>query len=197
MRLALGVAAAAWMLAFGVAAAGNPAFNPANGVRGKRLAGACEPCHATPSVHAPKLSGQRPEAIFQALRDYKSGARRSETMSPLAAPLSDQDMRDLGAHLAAGGGHPPTTAVGAGGWAHEKVHRDCAHCHGEAGMGVMPGTPILAGQHADYLVHAMESYRSGDRTNATMAPIAAKLTPREIRLLADYFAAQKRLKVSE
>jgi cytochrome c553 len=114
----------------------------------------------------------------------------------MVAKLTEQDMRDLGAYLSAGGPHMPSTA-GVDTWAHGKVHRDCTHCHGESGMGVMPGVPVLTGQHADYLVHALEAYRSGDRSNPTMAPVVAKLTPKEVKLLAEYFALQKHLKVSQ
>ena len=203
MRVGIGVAVAALAFGFGVASAGTPAFNPANAARGKTLSAPCTTCHfvpdiqaGTPPFHVPKLAGQRPEAIFQALRDYKSGARKSDIMAPMVAVLSEQDMRDLGAYLSAGGPHMPTTA-GADTWAHEKVHRDCTACHGESGMGVMPGIPVLTGQHANYLVHAMEAYRRGDRSNSTMAPIVAKLSAKEIRLLAEYFALQKHLKVSK
>jgi cytochrome c553 len=203
MRLVLGAIAAGLLSVSWVAWAGTPAFNPANAAKGKTLAAPCTACHFVEDMpagslgfHVPKLAGQRPEAIFQALRDYKSGARRSELMAPMVANLSEQDMRDLGAYLSAGGPHMPTT-YGAGSWAHEKVHRDCTHCHGESGMGVMPGVPALTGQHADYLVHAMEAYRNGERSNSTMGPVVAKLTVKEVKLLADYFAMQKHLKVSQ
>jgi cytochrome c553 len=203
MRRVLGVAAAALVLGSWGAQAGTPAFNPANAARGKTLAEPCAACHFIEGMQAgalgfqvPKLAGQRPEAIFQALRDYKSGARKSELMAPMVANLTEQNMRDLGAYLSAGGPHMPATA-GADTWAHDKVHRDCTHCHGESGMGVMPGVPVLTGQHADYLVHALESYRNGDRSNPTMGPVVAKLTPKEIKLLAEYFALQKHLKVSQ
>jgi cytochrome c553 len=203
LRVGLGVAAAALAFSLSTASAGTPAFNPANAARGKTLAGPCATCHfvpdmqaGTPPFHVPKLAGQRPEAIFLALRDYKSGARKSDVMAPIVATLTEQDMRDLGAYLSAGGPHMPTTA-GANTWAHKKVHRDCTACHGESGMGVMTGVPVLTGQHADYLMHAMEAYRSGNRSNSTMAPIVAKLSANEVRLLAEYFALQKHLKVSE
>ena len=203
--LRVGLAAAAILAAAaGAAAAATPSFNPADAARGKSLAAPCTTCHFVPDVQAgappfrvPKLAGQRPEVIFNALRDYRSGARKSDVMAPIVANLSEQDMRDLGAYLAAGGPRVPTAALPADNGAAGKAGRDCTACHGETGMGVMPGVPVLTGQHADYLAYAMEGYRSGDRTNTTMAPIVAKLTTKEVRLLADYFAAQKHLKVSK
>jgi cytochrome c553 len=149
-----------------------------------------------PLVHIPMLAGQRPEAIFLALREYRSGARKSDIMAAIVALLSDQDMRDLGAYLAAQGPQmPPVHSVGS--WAHEKVHRDCTACHGESGMGVMPGVPVITGQHQDYLIDALVAYQDGRRTNRTMAPIAAKLTTEEIQKLAEYFALSKHLEISK
>src|SRR5271167_390412 len=113
--LALVLAACGW-----VAIAAAPPFNPADASRGQTLAGRCMACHAAPNApvmpvgappfNPPKLAGQRPEAIFYALRDYRSGARASPFMGPQASALSDQDMRDLGAWLSAGGPHLPKTA---------------------------------------------------------------------------------------
>jgi formylglycine-generating enzyme required for sulfatase activity len=114
-------------------------------------------------------------------------------MAALAGPLSLPDMRDLAAYLAASGPYVPETAE-AGSWAHEKVRRDCTICHGESGMGVMTGVPVLTGQHEDYLVHALQAYRDGSRADATMGPVAKALAPEEIGRLAAYFAAQTHLK---
>ncbi len=72
----------------------------------------------------------------------------------------------------------------------------CKACHGEGGgKPIIPQTPILAGQYEDYLVHALEAYRSGARQNPMMAPMAEKLTDEDIRNLAAYFAQQTGLQV--
>ena len=180
-----------------------PAYYPADANRGKARALQCVACHGTadlklgtPPVSVPLLNGQRAEVIFYALRDYKNGARDNIVMAPIVAALSEQDMRDLGAYLSASGPHMPKT-FGADTWAHEKVHRDCTACHGESGMGVMPGIPVLTGQHADYLTHALNAYRDGTRKNATMAKVAKKLSDDEIRKLAEYFAKQQHLELSK
>jgi len=62
-----------------------------------------------PAFHVPKLAGQRGEAIFSALRDYRSGTRQSAVMQPFVAALSLQDMRDVAAYLAASGPYVPGT----------------------------------------------------------------------------------------
>ncbi|MCB1961217.1 MAG: cytochrome c [Rhodocyclaceae bacterium] len=66
----------------------------------------CVGCHgipgyrtAFPSVyHVPKLGGQHPAYIVQALQAYKSGNRSHPSMQAIAASLSDQDMADLAAY---------------------------------------------------------------------------------------------------
>lgn len=71
------------------------------------------------------------------------------------------------------------------------IHRQvCGACHGEAGLGILPESPILAGQYADYLEHALRAYASGERRSKVMGPFARLLTPRQIRDIATYFASQ-------
>ena len=72
---------------------------------------------------------------------------------------------------------------------------DCVACHGEDGLGTAPNFPVLAGQYADYLVHALKQYRSGERENAVMAPWAANLSDADIADLAAHFAALPGLSV--
>ena len=67
----------------------------------------------------------------------------------------------------------------------------CIACHGETGAADNPAFPMLAGQHADYLVHALEAYKSGDRQNAIMNGQAAALTDEDMRDLAAFYAAQE------
>ena len=50
---------------------------------------------------APNLAGQNEIYLTKSLQDYRSGARKNETMSMLAAPLKNQDIADLGAYFAA------------------------------------------------------------------------------------------------
>lgn len=71
----------------------------------------------------------------------------------------------------------------------------CAACHGEDGRGTEPNFPVLAGQYADYLAHALRQYRSGERNNALMSPFAAELSDADIADLAAYYASMKGLTV--
>lgn len=69
----------------------------------------------------------------------------------------------------------------------------CAGCHGIAGYRtVFPevySVPKLGGQHAGYIVKALQAYKSGQRTHATMRAIAAGLSDQDMADLAAYYAA--------
>ncbi len=67
----------------------------------------------------------------------------------------------------------------------------CFACHGEAGAKpIQPDYPVLAGQHYDYLVAALNQYKSGKRKNASMNGFAAALKAQDIQDLAAYFSSQ-------
>lgn len=68
----------------------------------------------------------------------------------------------------------------------------CQSCHGEHGAKpILPEYPVLAGQYADYLEHALKDYRSGARKNAVMKAQAANLSDADIEALARYFVQQQ------
>lgn len=74
----------------------------------------------------------------------------------------------------------------------------CQVCHGKQGnQAVDRNTPILAGQHADYLVHALKAYRSGDRQNPIMSGFAGDLSDQDIKDLAAWYSRQKGLTTPE
>ncbi len=68
----------------------------------------------------------------------------------------------------------------------------CQSCHGPGGsQSITPDIPTLAGQHEDYLAHALRAYRSGDRQQAVMSTFAQQLNDQDIEDLAAYFADQE------
>lgn len=76
--------------------------------------------------------------------------------------------------------------------------QSCQACHGKDGnMAVTPDTPKLGGQHADYLIHALKQYRSGERQNAQMNGFAANLSDQDIADLAAWYASQDGLVTPE
>ena len=69
----------------------------------------------------------------------------------------------------------------------------CAACHGADGNSQSPDFPRLAGQYEDYLVKALNDYKSGARKNPIMAPQAASLSKRDIADLAAFYSRQQGL----
>ena len=66
----------------------------------------CIGCHGIPGYktafpevyHVPKIAGQQPGYIVNALKAYKAGERSHPSMHSIAASLSEQDMMDLAAY---------------------------------------------------------------------------------------------------
>jgi cytochrome c553 len=66
----------------------------------------------------------------------------------------------------------------------------CAACHSTDGNSLSDAFPKIAGQHAQYIEKQLKDYKSGNRQNALMAPMAAPLTDEDIANLAAYFSSQ-------
>jgi cytochrome c553 len=66
----------------------------------------CAGCHGIPGYktaypevyHVPKLGGQSPAYLVNALRAYRSGERQHPSMRGIAASLSDKDVEELAAY---------------------------------------------------------------------------------------------------
>jgi cytochrome c553 len=68
---------------------------------------------------------------------------------------------------------------------------ECQACHGPDGNSPSPLFPRLAGQHAEYLVIAMQSYRDGRRTDPIMRAAIQNVQEGDLADLAEWFATQK------
>lgn len=71
----------------------------------------------------------------------------------------------------------------------------CAACHGADGNSTVPNFPTLAGQHRDYLLHALREYRNGKRQNPLMAAQVAELSDTDLADLAAFYASQRGLTI--
>jgi cytochrome c553 len=70
--------------------------------------------------------------------------------------------------------------------------QSCVDCHGSDGNAPIAAIfPKLGGQYPDYLAHALQAYRKGDRQHPMMAPQAATLSDQDIADLAAYFASRQ------
>jgi cytochrome c553 len=71
---------------------------------GEKKSVPCQACHGadgnSTSPDFPRLAGQYPDYMVQALMDYKAGARKNPIMAPFAAQLSPKDMEDVAAYYA-------------------------------------------------------------------------------------------------
>jgi cytochrome c553 len=72
----------------------------------------------------------------------------------------------------------------------QAVTESCARCHGDDGHGRGAGAfPKLAGQRPAYLYAALQAFARGQRYSGIMEPIAAGLSPEEMRELARYYGS--------
>lgn len=66
----------------------------------------------------------------------------------------------------------------------------CSACHGVDGNSINPLWPKLAGQHAAYLTKQMKAFRSGERKDPVMAPMAMPLSDADIEDISAFYASQ-------
>jgi cytochrome c553 len=67
----------------------------------------------------------------------------------------------------------------------------CEGCHGVPGFRTaypeVYAVPRLGGQHPEYIVKALQEYRSGEREHPSMRSIAASLTDQDMADLGAYY----------
>lgn len=66
----------------------------------------------------------------------------------------------------------------------------CNACHGQNGQPIDKSIPIIWGQTTAYLTKQLHDYRSEDRNNPVMSPLAGMIKPEEWRKVATYFTAK-------
>ncbi|HXE48507.1 MAG TPA: c-type cytochrome [Ramlibacter sp.] len=160
---------------------------------GKDAAAGCSGCHGdigisdTPGM--PNLVGLDAKYLVAAIGAYKTGQRKHGMMKTLVSALSDAEINSISVFYALqkpGKAKTPATGNKAAG---KTAATACAGCHGEGG--VSTGTaPSLAGQDAQYFAGAMQAYKTGARTEASMKAPAASLDDTAMKDLAAYYADQ-------
>ncbi|MFT6293936.1 MAG: cytochrome c553 [Glaciecola sp.] len=169
---------------------------------GQAKSALCSTCHGADGNSElsmnPKLAGQGANYIVKQLMDYKSGARVNATMAAMVGSLSPQDMQDIAAwyssqQVTLSGADAETLELG------QRIYRGgnkelgvaaCTACHSPTGSGNQPaGFPSLSGQHVDYTLTQLKSFRSGERANdnaSMMRSVVERLTDKELEALASY-----------
>lgn len=204
--LALGAGMAVWCAGQAFAQS-NPKPDPAKaqGIATQ----VCAACHGADGNSVapanPKIAGQFPEYLDKQLADFKpkagrKPARENAVMSGMVANLSDADMKNLAAYYSgqklkpAAASDKDLAALGQKIWRGGNASAGvpaCAGCHGPAGVGIPGQYPRLAGQYAEYVAAQLKSFREGGRSNdpnGAMRGVAAHMSDREIRAVAEYAA---------
>lgn len=169
---------------------------------GKAVAAACIGCHGAAGMSVsptfPNLAGQHFDFLVDALKAFKSGTRKNDTMSPMAAGLNEADIRNVAAYFSKfgcglKGGDKAKAELG------KARAANCAACHsagglygsGAPGVSGIPTWPNLAGQNADYLSNTLKAFQDGSRTHPVMTSIAKNLSDADIDQLSAYYADMK------
>jgi cytochrome c553 len=218
-------AAAAWLAASTSLAAGTAAaaahytdlrrIEPIHGdaAAGAQKAAACFACHGADGAPVaptfPRLAGQRIDYLYHRLLSFRHAAPKDpyysvSPMTPMAAALSDADMRDLAAYFASqaprvadGVTAAVATPTGEDLFLHGNPSRGippCQGCHGAEANGPTTSAdqyaayPSLRGQSGLYVVARLTHFREGqpsDTTNAfIMHGIGATLDDDSIQAIA-------------
>ena len=156
----------------------------------------CTACHgengASTIPENPILAGQQFYYLYLQLKDFKSGARKSEIMEPLVQPLQTDQMKLLAQFFSKQTwpsiGHKAETAsveaarrVGDSG--------GCIGCH----LGDYRGNssvPRLAGQQPEYLKRTMLAFKNRARNNTSpMTALLGTFSEPDLVSVADYLAS--------
>ncbi len=167
---------------------------------GKALADGCAGCHGVDGISqtplTPSLAGEPDYFTQWQLIYFRSGARKSEVMGPIAEALNNEEIRNLGTYYAslAPPKREPATAPDALAQSGEKLatqHR-CRSCHSDDYSGNVTAAR-LAGQREDVLLKALRDFKSGIRVGsgvASMADVVYELNDADMQALAHYMATR-------
>jgi cytochrome c553 len=182
MNKALSLIASLLVLAGAATAAQAQDAKAGDPAKGAAKAAMCIGCHnitgyqaSFPEVYkVPKIAGQGGKYIVASLNAYAKGERKHPSMRAIAETLSEQDMADLAAYYEQLGKSAAPTNPAALPDALKDRLAACVACHGATfSTPIDAAYPRLAGQHADYLFHALKAYATDGnprvgRANPTM-----------------------------
>jgi cytochrome c553 len=156
----------------------------------------CAGCHGENGVPQDKITpiiwGQMEGYLYLQLRDYKSGARQSDVMGPLAQALEKSDLLALAAYFA-GKPWPDLGEPRAPKDVAERAIRangsvGCTGCHLDQWQGY-GAVPRLAGMSRDYLAKTIADFRSRARANNPgMSDLMIATSEEDLAALAQYLA---------
>lgn len=188
-------------IAFAVGIAVSPPAFAADIEAGKAKAEMCVACHGENGIsqteNIPSLAGQVDQFTQWQLIFFRAGTRKNEQMQPVVADLTNDDISNLGAYFASlkppDGKQPDPDPELSKKGAQSAAGRRCTSCHLDTYAGTK-AVARIAGQRQDYLLKALQDYKSGARSGggmAAMADVAYSLHEEEITALAHYLAHLK------
>ena len=74
----------------------------------------------------------------------------------------------------------------------EKIAQTCEGCHGAPGLrnpGPVYNIPMIGGQHAEYIISALQAYKAKTRSHKTMQAQAANLSDADMADIAAYYSS--------
>jgi cytochrome c553 len=156
----------------------------------------CTACHgdngSPQQKTTPVIWGQYQGYLYLQLRDYKSGSRKNDIMSPIAQSLERDDMMALAQYFSQQKWpdlrQPRAPAAVAERASRVNIAVGCTGCHQGQYQG--EGTqPRLAGQIKDYLAQTMIDFRNGGRANNPgMTDLMKVISEDDIAAMAEYLA---------
>jgi len=159
---------------------------------GKTAAAGCAGCHGeggiskTPGM--PSLVGMDPKYLVAAMKAYKSGQRKNDTMKAMLASVTDASINNIALYYGLQKPARAQTPAAGDKAAGETASASCAGCHGADGVSTTPATPSLAGQDATYLASALQGYKQATRSDETMKGLAASLDDSGVKNVAAFYA---------
>jgi cytochrome c553 len=165
-----------------------PAYAAADDIAAKvQLCAACHGENGVPTdpKTIPIIWGQQQSYLVKQLHDFRSGDRDSPIMSPIAKDLAQDDLRKIAAYFATKSwpAQPAAASAPPNGLA------QCQPCHQRNFEGGPPA-PRLGGLSYEYLVAAMRSFATDERTNnGDMPKFMQALTDSDRDAMARYLSA--------
>jgi cytochrome c553 len=150
----------------------------------------------------PNLSGLDPDYMVRQMQDFKSGNRKSPIMGGIIPMVDEKEFPALAEFFSKQtpkpGGKVDAKLAAQG----KEIYDEgivgsavpaCSGCHNDDGSGTEK-YPRIAGQHSNYVVQQLLSFKSGERANdvkAVMRAVAKRMNEKEIRAVAEYVVTLK------
>jgi cytochrome c553 len=156
---------------------------------GRKLASQCRTCHGLDGYAkipiAPHIGGEPASYISGQLRAFRSGERKHEMMTVVAATLDEQKIVDVAAWYAS----LEAKAITPEDIDLRKKPEVCVTCHGEDGISLAMDAPNLAAESIVYISTQLKAFRNGKRKHPVMTAIAANLSDEDIRAVSKWYSA--------